>query len=83
MIKRAGTARATSAIIKSGQKDTEASIMVIVSAFESISDEILTSLGGILSYPDSFFRLPDVRYDAISAQVLLELKYCICHSFAL
>ena len=43
--------------------------MIIASGFETISDESLISLGGILSYPDGFFGLSDVRYDAISASV--------------
>ena len=43
--------------------------MIIVSGFESIPDEILTSLGGILSYPDGFFGSSNVRYDATSALV--------------
>ena len=44
-------------------------LMIIVSGLESISDESLTSLGGILSYPGGFFGFSDVRYDAISASV--------------
>ena len=43
--------------------------MIIVSGFESVSVESLTSLGGILSYPDGFFGFSDVRYYTISASV--------------
>ena len=59
-------------------------LMIIVSGFESISDESLTSLGGILSYPGGFFGLSDVRYDAILLQLLVGTQNLyLCNSFAL
>ena len=58
--------------------------MIIVSGFESISDESLTSLDGILSYPDGFL-------DKVTSDMMLFLlqllvgtqNLYLCHSFAL
>ena len=59
-------------------------LMIIVSGFESISDERLTSLGGISLYPDGFLDLMTLDMMLFLPQFLVGTqKLNLCHSFAL